>query len=161
MSDSLTMVVEIPRGSRNKYEVDHVSGEIYLDRMLFTATRYPADYGYIPDTLADDGDPLDVMVLVQEPTFPGCRIRIRVVGVFLMEDQSQSDDKLIAVPAGDPRFEAYQDVDDVPEHLRQELQHFFSVYKELEGKPTRAIGWRDAATANEILRRAIDAYPGH
>ncbi|HKZ26038.1 MAG TPA: inorganic diphosphatase, partial [Acidimicrobiia bacterium] len=91
MDEAVVMVVEIPRGSRNKYETDHETGEIYLDRLLFTATQYPADYGFIPDTLADDGDPLDVMALVPEPTFPGCRIRVRIIGVFLMEDQGAAD----------------------------------------------------------------------
>lgn len=152
------MVVEIPRGSRNKYEVDHETGEIFLDRMLFTATRYPADYGYIPDTLAEDGDPLDALVLVGEPTFPGCRVRIRVVGLFLMEDQGDPDHKLIAVPAGDPRWEETHDLDDLPDHLRRELEHFFAVYKDLEGKKTAVMGFRDVAQARAALDRARIAF---
>ena len=152
------MVVEIPRGSRNKYEMDHETGEIHLDRMLFTATRYPADYGFIPETLAEDGDPLDVLVLLDEPTFPGCRIRVRPVGVFLMEDQGAADHKVIAVPSGDPRWEGYLDIDDVPEHFRRELEHFFTVYKELEEKKTAVHGWRGAAEAETIIERARAAY---
>lgn len=150
----LTMVVEIPRGSRNKYEMDHATGEIYLDRMLFTATRYPADYGFLPDTLAEDGDPLDVLVLTAEPTFPGCRIRIRPIGVFLMEDEGKPDHKIIAVPAGDPRWEEVSDVSHLDPHLTRELEHFFRVYKELEGKKTAALGWLGLDEANRIISAA-------
>lgn len=152
------MVVEIPRGSRNKYEADHATGEIFLDRMLFTATRYPADYGYIPGTLAEDGDPLDVLVLLEEPTFPGCRIRVRPVGIFLMEDQGAADHKIIAVPAGDPRWEEIRDVDDVPAHLRRELEHFFAVYKELEDKKTAVLGWMGAADALTVIAKATASF---
>jgi inorganic pyrophosphatase len=157
----VVMVVEIPRGSRNKYEMDHGTGEIFLDRMLFTATRYPADYGFVPGTLAEDGDPLDIMVLGSEPTFPGCRIRVRPIGVFMMEDQGEADHKLIGVPAGDPRWAGYEDVGDLEEHLRRELEHFFAVYKELEDKKTAALGWLGAAAAWEILERARDAGRDH
>lgn len=152
------MVVEIPRGSRNKYEADHATGEIFLDRMLFTATRYPADYGYIPGTLAEDGDPLDVLVLLEEPTFPGCRIRVRPVGIFLMEDQGAADHKIIAVPAGDPRWEEIRDVDDVPAHLRRELEHFFAVYKELEDKKTAVLGWMGVADALTVIEKATASF---
>jgi inorganic pyrophosphatase len=130
MTQPITMVVEIPRGSRNKYETDHETGEIFLDRTLFTSTQYPADYGFLPDTLAEDGDPLDIMVLLAEPTFPGCRVRVRPIGVFLMEDQGHADHRVIAVPWGDPRWEATRDIDDLPEHLRLELEHFFAVYRQ-------------------------------
>ncbi len=152
------MVVEIPRGSRNKYEADHATGEIFLDRMLFTATRYPADYGYIPGTLAEDGDPLDVLVLLEEPTFPGCRIRVRPVGIFLMEDQGAADHKIIAVPAGDPRWEEIRDVADVPAHLRRELEHFFAVYKELEDKKTAVLGWMGVADALTVIEKATASF---
>lgn len=154
----LTMVVEIPRGSRNKYEMDHSSGVIYLDRMLFTATRYPADYGFIPDTLAEDGDPLDVLVLVGEPTFPGCRVRIRPIGVFMMVDQGAPDHKIISVPAGDPRWADTTDVGDLPEHLRSELEHFFAVYKDLEKKKTAGLGWQDRESALAVIDKAVAAY---
>jgi len=150
----VTMIVEIPKGSRNKYEMDHSSGEIFLDRMLFTATRYPADYGFIPDTLAEDGDPLDAMALVTEPTFPGIRIRIRPIGVFLMEDQGQPDHKVLGVPDGDPLWADASDLDDVPSHLLQELEHFFAVYKALEDKKTATMGWRPASEACDIIEQA-------
>lgn len=160
MSEAITMVVEIPRGSRNKYEMDHHTGEIFLDRMLFTATRYPADYGFIPNTLAEDGDPLDVLVLVGEPTFPGCRIRVRPIGVFLMEDQGDPDHKIMAVPFGDPRWEDTRTIDDLPQHHRLELEHFFTVYKELERKKTAALGWSGVAEAQRIIADALARYPG-
>ncbi len=158
MAEPIVMVVEIPRGSRNKYEMDHETGEVFLDRMLFTATRYPADYGFIPHTLAEDGDPLDVLVLVGEPTFPGCRIRVRPIGVFLMEDQGDPDHKVIAVPDEDPRWDDLRDVDDIPRLLRLELQHFFSVYKDLEDKKTAALGWSGADDARRIIAAARAAY---
>jgi inorganic pyrophosphatase len=160
MAGAIVMVVEIPRGSRNKYEMDHETGEVYLDRMLFTATRYPADYGFIPDTLAEDGDPLDVLVLVGEPAFPGCRIRIRPIGIFLMEDQGDPDHKVIAVPDGDPRWDDVRDIGDLRAHLRLELEHFFSVYKDLEDKKTAALGWSDAGEAHRIIGEARAAHIG-
>lgn len=158
MSQELVAVIEIPAGSRNKYEVDKVTGEIFLDRMLFTATRYPADYGYIPDTLAEDGDPLDVLVLGGEPTFPGCRIRVRPIGVFLMEDSGDPDHKVVAVPSRDRRWSTVEDVDDLDEHLRQEIEHFFQVYKELEGSKTAALGWSAAEETERIVSAAKAAY---
>ncbi|HET6794393.1 MAG TPA: inorganic diphosphatase [Acidimicrobiales bacterium] len=157
----IVAVIEIPRGSRNKYEADHETGEIWLDRMLFTATQYPADYGFIPDTLADDGDPLDVLVLLDEPTFPGCRIRARVVGVFRMTDEKGEDAKILAVPATDPRWEQVDDLDDLPPHLLREIAHFFDVYKELEpGKTTDTVGWEDAAAGADTVDRARRAVAG-
>jgi inorganic pyrophosphatase len=158
VTDSLVVVVEIPRGSRNKYEVDHLSGEIFLDRMLFTATRYPADYGFIPDTLAEDGDPLDALVLVAEPTFPGCRIRVRPIGVFLMEDSGDPDHKIISVPEADPRWAAMSDVADLDVHLRRELEHFFEVYKDLEEAKTAVIGWQGPEMAAKVISKARTAF---
>jgi inorganic pyrophosphatase len=155
----VTVVVEIPRGSRNKYEMDPETGFIYLDRMLFTATRYPADYGFIPNTLAEDGDPLDALVLVAEPTFPGCRIRVRPIGVFLMEDEGKPDHKVIGVPAGDPRWEAVRDVADLDPHLTRELEHFFRVYKELEDKKTATLGWRGLSEAERVISEASRRNP--
>jgi len=154
------MIVEIPMGSRNKYEVDHETGDIFLDRRLFTATRYPADYGFVPETLAEDGDPIDAMALVTEPTFPGCRIRLRIVGVFVMEDQGDADHKLLGVPEGEPFWATVQTLDDVPKHLLREVEHFFSIYKDLEGKKTATHGWRGRDEALEILARSVEAYPG-
>lgn len=154
------MVVEIPKGSRNKYEMSHDSGRIYLDRMLFTATRYPADYGFIPDTHADDDDPLDALALVSEPTFPGCWITIRPVGLFVMQDQGREDLKILGVPVGDPVWRDAEDLTAIPNHLLKELEHFFAVYKELEGKKTAVEGWQDAAEAFSAIERARRAYSG-
>jgi inorganic pyrophosphatase len=151
----IEVVVEVPRGSRNKYEADPDTGAIWLDRMLFTATQYPADYGYIPGTLAPDGDPLDAMVLLEEPTFPGCHVRGRVVAVFRMRDEEGDDDKIVAVPATDPRWEAALDLTDLPDHLTREIGHFFEVYKELEpGKGTDTRGWRGAQDAERVVEEA-------
>src|SRR5258707_137820 len=125
------VLIEIPRGSRNKYEVDHASGLIRLDRTLFTATQYPADYGFVPDTLGEDGDPLDALVLVPEPTFPGCLIRSRPIGMFRMRDEKGGDDKILCVPAGDPRQDLMRELDDVSEFYRLEIHPFFTLFKEL------------------------------
>jgi inorganic pyrophosphatase len=142
------VVVEIPQGQRNKYEMDHVSGRIRLDRMLFTSTRYPADYGYIEDTLADDGDPLDALVLLEEPTFPGCLIQCRAIGMFRMRDEMGMDDKVLCVPATDPRMAHLRDIGDVSAFDQLEIQHFFEVYKALEpGKEVEAARWADRAAA--------------
>ncbi len=151
------VVIEIPRGQRNKYEVDHESGRIRLDRTLFTATRYPADYGYVEDTLGRDGDPLDALVLVEEPTFPGCLIGSRVVAMFKMTDEKGPDDKIVCVPAGDPRYDAIADLGDIPDYERQMIQHFFEVYKALEpGKQVESAEWvgRAAAEAEVEASRA-------
>lgn len=153
------MVVEIPKGSRNKYEMDEESGRIYLDRMLFTATRYPADYGYIPETHADDDDPLDALALVSEPTFPGCYITIKPVGLFVMQDQGREDLKILGVPVGDPVWRGADELADIPQHLLSELEHFFAVYKELEGKKTAVEGWQDVDAAQAAIERARAAYP--
>jgi len=158
------VIVEIPQGSRNKYEMDHETGRIRLDRMLFTSTRYPLDYGFIPDTLAEDSDPLDAMIMLEEPTFPGCQITVRPIGVFWMSDEHGPDAKILTVPAHDPRFTGIQDLDDVPPHVTGEIGHFFDIYKELEpGKSTDVRGWQDRACALEIIdaafRRARDLTP--
>jgi inorganic pyrophosphatase len=135
-------------GQRNKYEMDHATGRIRLDRMLFTSTRYPADYGFIEDTLADDGDPLDALVLLDEPTFPGCLINCRVIGMFRMRDEKGADDKVLCVPATDPRMEHLRDIHHVPEFQRLEIQHFFEVYKAIEpGKEVRTEAWADRRAA--------------
>jgi inorganic pyrophosphatase len=142
------VTVEIPKGNRNKYEVDHATGRIRLDRTLFTATQYPADYGFIEGTLGEDGDPLDALVLVQEPTFPGCLIRCRTIGMFRMKDEKGGDDKVLCVPYGDPRQEHLRDIGDVPEFDRLEIQHFFEVYKDLEpGKSVEGATWVGQAEA--------------
>jgi inorganic pyrophosphatase len=142
--------IEIPKGQRNKYEVDHESGRIRLDRMLFTSTRYPHDYGFIEGTLGEDGDPLDVLVILEEPTFPGCLITCRAIGLFHMRDEAGGDDKILAVPAGDPRWDKIQDLGDISDFDRLEIQHFFETYKDLEpGKSVEGANWagRDEAEA--------------
>lgn len=155
----LNVVVEIPTGSRNKYEMDHEIGRIRLDRTLFTATQYPADYGFVLGTLAADGDPLDALVLVEQPTFPGCEITARLVAVFWMHDEQGPDAKLLCVPAHDPRQDQVRDLHDVPAHVRAEIGHFFDVYKELEpGKEVSVGGWGDRAAAERVTREAIERY---
>ena len=135
--DSLIVFVEIPGGSRNKYELDHETGTIMLDRRLFTSMSYPADYGFIEGTLGEDGDPLDALVLVGDPTFPGCRIRARAVGVFHMADEKGPDEKVICVPLKDPSFMRVHDVHDIQPEFRDEIEHFFQVYKQLEKQGDR------------------------
>jgi inorganic pyrophosphatase len=136
------VTIEIPKGQRNKYELDHDTGRIRLDRMLFTSTRYPADYGFVEQTLGQDGDPLDALVLLEEPTFPGCLIRCRAIGMFRMSDEKGPDDKVIALPAGDPRQAHLRDITDIAEFDRLEIQHFFEVYKDLEpGKSVEGALW--------------------
>lgn len=142
------VTVEIPKGNRNKYEVDHDTHRIRLDRTLFTATQYPADYGFIDHTLGLDGDPLDALVLLLEPTFPGCLIECRAIGMFRMTDEAGGDDKVLCVPAGDPRQSHLRDVGDVSEFDQLEIKHFFEVYKDLEpGKSVEGANWvgREAA----------------
>jgi inorganic pyrophosphatase len=152
VGDTLDVVIEIPRGSRNKYEYDHERHVIRLDRRLFTATVYPTDYGFVPDTLAEDGDPIDVLVLLEEPTFPGCWVEVRVVGVFWMEDEKGPDAKLLCVPSHDPNYHSMRDLGDVPQSLLDEIAHFFDVYKMLEpGKNTTTRGWEGAAAACEEI----------
>ncbi|MGB6458302.1 MAG: inorganic diphosphatase [Streptosporangiaceae bacterium] len=147
------VTIEIPKGQRNKYEMDHQTGRIRLDRMLFTSTRYPADYGFVEHTLADDGDPLDALVLLDEPTFPGCQILCRAIGMFRMRDEMGVDDKVLCVPATDPRMAHLRDITDVSEYDQLEIQHFFQVYKALEpGKEVEAATWANVAAAElEIL----------
>jgi inorganic pyrophosphatase len=156
-------VIEIPRGSRNKYEMDHASDEIWLDRRLFTAMGYPTDYGFIADTLGEDGDPLDVLVLLDEPTFPGCHIMVRPVGVFWMTDEKGPDAKILSVPSSDPRFLNIRDLEDLPGHLTDEIAHFFEVYKALEpGKSTEVSEWEGAEAARtEIVEATRRAQVSH
>ncbi len=147
------VTIEIPAGSRNKYEVDHESGRLKLDRRLFTSTRYPSDYGFVDDTLGEDGDPLDALVLIEEPTFPGCLVRCRTIGMFRMKDEMGGDDKLLCIPSGDPRKDHIQDIHHVSEFDRLEIQHFFEVYKDLEpGKSVEGAIWVGRAAAEaEIM----------
>jgi inorganic pyrophosphatase len=160
MNDSwVHVVVEIPKGSRNKYEMDHDTNRVWLDRHLFTATAYPADYGFIHDTLGEDGDPLDALVLLEEPTFPGCHIRARAVGVFHMEDEAGPDAKILCVPHGDPRWESLRDLGDVPQHLLSEVTHFFEVYKALEPSKHSAVSdWEDRSSALRLITEAKERF---
>jgi inorganic pyrophosphatase len=153
MSDGVVFV-EIPMGSRNKYEWDDELGGLVLDRRLFSSMSYPADYGFIEGALGEDGDPLDAIVLVSDPTFPGCRIRIRAVGVFHMTDEKGPDEKIICVPLKDGSFGDIHDIHDVPPPLRNEIEHFFQVYKDLEHKPTETRGFGNRAEALEAIADA-------
>jgi inorganic pyrophosphatase len=156
------VTIEIPKGQRNKYEMDHKTGRIRLDRTLFTATQYPADYGFIEDSLGEDGDPLDALVIVQEPTFPGCLIRCRAVGMFRMRDEKGGDDKVLCVPTADPRMDRLRDISHLDEFYKLEIQHFFEVYKALEpGKSVAGAHWVGRTDAEDEIRiswkRARDA----
>lgn len=160
-SESFEIVVEVPRGSRNKYEIDHETGAVWLDRYLYGTTVYPTEYGFFPDTLAEDGDPLDALVILKEPTVPGCHINIRPVGVLEMSDEAGRDIKILCVPANDHRWDHYQDITDVPEHFRDEVQHFFKVYKDLEpGKESELGEWSGRDEALKAIQDSFDRYPG-
>jgi inorganic pyrophosphatase len=159
MERTVTVVVEIPKGSRNKYEMSHETGRIRLDRMLFTSMAYPTDYGFIEGTLGGDGDPLDALVFVGEPTFPGCEIIARPVGVFRMIDEKGDDEKIMTVPVSDPHWSDIHALDELPGGMRREIEHFFRVYKDLEAeKEVRIEGWDDADVAWKIID---DAYARH
>lgn len=148
---SFDVLIEIPKGSRNKYEYDFELHKIRYDRMIFSSMMYPADYGFIPESLALDSDPLDVLVLVSEPTFPGCVMRVKPIGVFHMADEKGPDEKVICVPVSDPVWNKLHDLSDVNPHLISEIEHFFQVYKDLEKKKVAVNGWGN-------LQEAIDIY---
>jgi inorganic pyrophosphatase len=155
----LLATIEIPRGSRNKYEVDHETGRVKLDRYLYTSMQYPADYGFIEDTLGNDGDPLDVLVLLPEPLFPGVLIDIRPIGMFQMEDEAGGDDKVLAVPAGDPRWDSYTDISDVDKFTLDSIEHFFSRYKDLEpGKYVKGSSWAGREAAEAEINASIERF---
>jgi inorganic pyrophosphatase len=147
-------VVEIPKGNRNKYEFDPELGGIKFDRLLMSAATYPTDYGYMRDTLAEDGDPLDALVCLTEPTFPGCLIPVKPIGMFVMSDEKGPDDKILCVPLHDPYWNGYERIEDLPELLRQEIEQFFSIYKELEHKTVEVGGWRPRAEALDEITEA-------
>jgi len=151
-------VIEIPFGTRNKYELDKHTGLIRLDRVLYSSMHYPGDYGFIPRTLFLDGDPMDVVVLVKEQTFPGCLIETRPLGLLRMTDRGEPDDKVLAVPLRDPYYEEFFDIADIPQHLLKEIEHFFERYKDLEGKRVHINGWEKSDVAMRVIRESIERF---
>jgi len=157
--EEIYVFVEIPEGSQNKFEFDEELKVFRLDRALHSPLHYPADYGHIPSTICEDGDPIDVLVLVTEPTFPGCLIKARPIGVLEMEDEKGLDDKILAVPVNDPRFDHVKDIKDISQHILKEINHFFEMYKALEpNKWVRMIGWLGSKKAKEKISEAIQRY---
>ena len=156
--EEVTAVVEIPFGSRNKYELDKVTGLMKLDRVLYSAVHYPGDYGFIPRTLHEDKDPLDVLVLVKEQTFSGCMIDVRPLGVLRMLDRGEPDDKILAVPLHDPYYEEFFDIADIPRHQLKEVEYFFFTYKDLEGKRVTIQGWEKSDVAMRVIMESIARY---
>jgi inorganic pyrophosphatase len=155
-------VIEIPKDTRNKIEYDRELGVFRLDRVLYSPVRYPGDYGFIPSTLSPDGDALDILVVVTEPTFSGCVMSVRPIGLLEMTDEAGGDEKVLAVPQKDPRFEEVRDLADLPQHLLEEVRYFFDIYKELEGKKTAVLGWYPVGRAHETIREALQTYAqGH
>jgi inorganic pyrophosphatase len=152
------MIVEIPKGSGNKFEYDGKLGVFRLDRALYSPMHYPGDYGFIPGTLAEDHDPLDVLTMVNEPSFTGCLIEVRPVGVLYMVDKEERDQKIIAVPNNNPRFDSIHTIDQVFPHVRREIEHFFSIYKELQGSKTRMEGWGGPKEARKLIVDFRNAY---
>lgn len=150
--------IEIPTGSQNKYEYDEEAGVYRLDRVLYSPMHYPTEYGYLDKTLAEDGDPLDILVYTTFPTFPGCVIQSRVIGVLIMADDKGQDEKLLAVPVDDPRFAGVNSLEEIPAHVLKEIEHFFRVYKDLENKETHIEGWKDAAFAAQLYEECITRY---
>ena len=150
-------VIEVPMGSRNKYEYDKETDLIRLDRPLFSPMHYPGDYGFIPSTLADDGDPLDILILMREKTFPGCLIFARPVGMLVMKDEKGHDEKIFAVPISDPSYATVHNLSDIRPHYLREVDHFFRIYKELEGKEVTSMGWKDRWEAEKMIMECIEA----
>jgi len=155
------VVVEIHKRSRNKFEYDEHGGFVKLDRVLFSSLHYPGDYGFIPQTLHTDGDPMDVLVMTNEPTFPGCVIEARPLGIFRLVDKGQRDDKILAVPHTDPLFKDYKTLDDVASHFKSEVEHFFSVYKDLEAATVSAKGWGSLEEAYSEIEQSVERYRAH
>ncbi len=156
--ENVYTIVEIPKGSRNKYEYNKEMEAFEVDRVLYSPVHYPADYGFIPQTTYDDGDPMDIIVLMDQPTFPGCIINSRPIGLMKMIDTGEKDYKILAVPVDDPRFNEINDISDLPEHIPKEIGHFFTVYKNLQGKKVEILGWEDAESAKKELIRSINLY---
>lgn len=156
--ESFLALIEISKGSKNKYELDKETGRLILDRVLFTSTHYPHNYGFIPLTYADDHDPLDVLVICSEPILPMAFIECTPIGVMRMKDAGLNDEKIIAVPKNDPFYSSYTDIEDLPQHVKDEIIHFFSVYKTLEGKSTFIQTFEGKQAAVKIIQKAIDEY---
>lgn len=154
----VTAVIEIPSNERNKYELDKELGVFRLDRVLYSAVHYPGDYGFLPRTLADDGDPLDILVLMTIPVFPGCLVDARPIGLFHLMDRGVADEKVLAVPTADPYSEGLEDLGDIPAHHLKEIEHFFLVYKDLEGTRTESRGFEGAASARTAVLAAMENY---
>jgi inorganic pyrophosphatase len=158
LPDIVYAVVEVPKGSRNKYEYSKRAGIIKLDRVLYSPLHYPGDYGFIPQTFFEDGDPMDILVMMNEPTFPGCVIEARPVGMLKMIDKGEMDYKVLAVPATDPNFDEYHDLENLPKHFLKEVQHFFMVYKELQGTQSTNDGWVSAEPTKQAIEESIVNY---
>lgn len=156
--DEFIAVIEIPKGSKQKYELDKKTGLLILDRILYTSTHYPANYGFIPHTLADDGDPLDVLVLCSESLLPLSLVKVYPIGVITMNDNGKNDEKIIAIPFTDPNYNSYKTIADLPKHIFDEMQHFFSVYKQLEGKNTAVNTVRGREDAIAIIEKSLASY---
>ena len=156
--EEFIVCIEISKNSKMKYELDKETGRLILDRVLFTSTHYPANYGFIPKTYAGDDDPLDVLVLCQAEIIPLCLVKCRPIGVIKMIDNDQVDEKVIAVPVGDPSWNSYKNIDELPEHILDEMRHFFGVYKQLEGKTTSIVETRGPIEAERIISAAIQRY---
>jgi inorganic pyrophosphatase len=156
--EEITAIVEIPGGSRNKYELDKETGMFRLDRVLYSAVHYPGDYGFVPRTISGDGDPCDVLVLIREPTFVGCAISVRPIGMLRMEDRGDPDEKIIAVPANDPFQNEYFDIADIPAHQLKEIEHFFQIYKDLEGRRVHISGWGKSEEAIQAIADGMKRY---
>jgi inorganic pyrophosphatase len=152
------MIVEIPKNSSNKYEYDRKLGVFRLDRALYSPVHYPGDYGFIPGTMAADGDPMDVLALVEEPSFTGCLIEVRPVGVLNMIDQNQTDQKIVGVPNRNPRYDQVHSLDQIFAHVRREIEHFFTIYKELEGRTTATLGWGGPKDARKVIVDSRERY---
>ena len=151
-------VIEVPKGSRNKYEYSKTAGVIKLDRVLFSPLHYPGDYGFIPQSYFEDGDPMDILVMMNAPTFPGCVIEARPLGMFKMFDQGDPDFKVLAVPATDPNFDDFHKLDDLPTHFPKEVEHFFMVYKQLQGAEVKNQGWVGLEETHEAINRSMEFY---
>lgn len=156
----INVLVEIPAGSKNKYEFDKEMNAFALDRVLYSSVQYPYDYGFVPNTLADDGDPLDGMVMMDQPTFPGCVIAARPLGMLEMIDGGDRDEKILCVPAKDPRYAEFKSLKDVPPHRLEEIAEFFRSYKNLEKKVTEILGWQDIDKVAPLVEECIKAYKG-